>query len=118
MALEVRKAGDPIIVCDADLEDVTNGDPETTYTLRTITRDIIRDLQKPYLKQQFNKRTHSLEDVPLSKEDDAALMADILDYVIASWDGILYQGQPLPCDKTTKPLLDMDRKSTRLNSSH
>lgn len=115
MALEVRKAEDRIVVRDTDLEDVMNGDADTTYTLRTLTTDKVRELRKPYAKQEFNKRTHRREDVPLTDDEQAALTADLIDYAIVGWTGILYDGQPLDCTKDNKGLLDSVRKSALLS---
>ena len=114
MAVEVRRVGDVVEVSDADLDGVDGGDQETSYQLRTITADKIRELQAPYLKQRFNKRTHKLEDVPLSREDESSFAADILDYVILDWSGIVYQGQPLACIREHKVLLDMPRRTALL----
>ena len=111
MAVEVRKADDTLTVLDSELDGVTNGDPETTYTLRTLTTDKVRALRKPYQRERMNPRTHQREELPLTDDDTAAYALDLLDYAIVGWSGILYQGQPLECVRQHKDLLDSSRKS-------
>lgn len=115
MALEVRKLDDQITVTDADLDDVVNGDDETTYTLRTLTTEKVRDIRRPFVKLEFNKRTHRAEEVPLTEDQDAALTLALLDYALIGWSGVLYQGQPLACTTEHKNLLDARRKAALLS---
>lgn len=112
MALEVRKANDQFSVADSDLDKVDDGDPETVYTLRALTSAIVREIRKPYMKQVFNRRTHRLEDVPLTEVEEIAYGLDLLDYALVDWTGVVYQGQPIPCTREHKALLDPRRRSS------
>jgi hypothetical protein len=46
--------------------------------------------------------------------DWEAVSDDLLDYVIAGWSGIIAKGEPLPCVKVNKLLLDGPRKTAIL----
>ena len=114
MALEVRKADDRIVVVDSDLPEILDGDPEATYTLRTLTTAKIDELRRPYEKKEFNKRTHRAELVPLTRDEELAYALDCLDYALVDWTGVLYGGEPLACVREHKVLLDGPRKAAIL----
>lgn len=87
-------------VTDKDL--LSDGDPGTSYTLRRLTREKHRETRKAHTESTFNKRTHQKED----KIDWEAVTDALIDYVILAWTGVLYDGQPAPCDLRHKMLLD------------
>src|SRR5690349_17460364 len=45
MAVEIRKPDDQIVVLDSDLEEVVDGDKDTSYTVRTLTGEKVRELR-------------------------------------------------------------------------
>jgi len=104
MALDLKQAGETITVTDAEL--VTDGDPETTYTLQHLTVEKNREFLKQFTKKKPNPRTHQMDDVT-----DFEAVADAqFDYALAEWSGVLVGGQPVPCTRRYKMLLDGIRR--------
>ncbi len=105
MALELRV--ETFEVKDTDL-DVPNGDPDITYTLRQLTRPVIKELRAKYEKDIFNSRTHLKERI---LPDGAAELVneDYLDYALVAWTGVTAGGKPAPCDRDYKLQLDAAR---------
>ncbi len=62
MAIRLTEEGDTITVTDNQLG-VPNGDPETSYTLRLLTKPKYKELEKPHKKRKANPRTHQMEDL-------------------------------------------------------
>jgi hypothetical protein len=114
MALEVRKLEDLITVKDCDLPGVFDGDDEACYTVRTLTTAKIQEIRAPYDMKKFNKRTHKTEPVEWTAEQELDYSADLIDYALKDWSGVLYNGQPLPCERDTKLLLDGSRRTAIL----
>lgn len=108
MALELKTADDITTITDAEL--VPEGDKETSYDLRHLTTEKHREIVKANTSKVPNKRTHQRDDVV----DWEAVSDDLLDYAIAGWSGIVSKGEPLPCVKANKLLLDGPRKSAIL----
>jgi hypothetical protein len=100
MAKQLQEAGAQFTVKDSDL--LQDGDKDTTYTLRHLTREKHREIQAEHTEKVINKRTHQRED----RTDWAAVTDALVDYVIVGWAGVLYRGQPAPCDREHKMLLD------------
>lgn len=93
---------EPIRVTDSDLEGVTDGDPETVYTLRPIGVDDHRRLQKQFTKDVVDRRSH--QKVP--QTDFEGLNDAVLDFVLIGWSGVLMKGQPAECVLANKLKLD------------
>jgi hypothetical protein len=100
MAKQLTEAGAQFTVTDAQI--LQDGDKETVYTLRRLTREKHREIVKANTERVINKRTHQREE----RTDWAAVTDDLIDYVLVAWSGVLYQGQPAPCDREHKMLLD------------
>lgn len=100
MAKTLRAADEEFTVTDKQL--LQDGDKDTTYTLRRLTRETHREIQRRHTVKVTNKRTHQRED----QTDWAAVTDDLVDHVIVAWAGVLYGGQPAPCDRAHKMLLD------------
>lgn len=100
MALLVRDDTDQVVICDADLDGVDDGDAETFYTIRVIPPRKYKELQDRHTKFVINKATHRKEPVV----DDEAFSADLLDYLLVGWEGVLYASTkaPVPCTRETK----------------
>jgi hypothetical protein len=102
MALLVRPPNDRIDVCDADLPGVEDGDTDTVYTVRPLTRETIKAIEaKPEnARTTFNRITHQKETV----YDDEAILLDKIDHVIADWRGVIYKEtrEPVPCTRENK----------------
>ena len=108
MALDLKTDDDVSTITDADL--VPDGDKDTTYTVRHITTDKHREIVKAHTTKVPNKRTHQRDDVT----DWNAVSDALLDYALAEWSGVISRGQPVPCDRGHKMLLDGQRKTALL----
>lgn len=106
MPVQLIDASELIVVKDCDLPDVTNGDPETTYTLRPLSVDDYRALQKAHTKRVINRRTQRDEDVI----DYEALNDATFDFALQNWTGIVLRGQPVQCTTENKFRLDGARR--------
>jgi hypothetical protein len=113
MAISLLNATARIQVKDSDLDDVAGGDPGTVYTVRQITPDINRALAEKNTIKVPNRKTHRMD----SEVDNVALLDDLIDYAILDWTGILDNGEPAPCTRENKVLLDQPRKLALLSVS-
>lgn len=111
MSLQLLEEDKRIEVIDSALPDVTDGDPETVYTVRQIPPEVNRSLGKRHTTTPINRRTGQRETVV----DHEALLDDLVDYAIVSWSGILLKGEPAPCTRENKLLLDFTRKTGLLS---
>jgi hypothetical protein len=109
MALQLMGDDDRIVVRDDDLG-VSGGDPETTYTLKPITRDVYKRTIAGRTKKVPNQRTRQMEDAT----DWSAVSEDLLDYTLENWSGVLWSGQPAPCDRDMKLKIDPLRAAALL----
>lgn len=106
MPVKLQDPDELITVKDSQLPGVTDGDPDTSYTLRPISVEDHRRLQKEYTKDVINRRTHQRE----PQIDFEALNDAVLDFVLRDWVGILDKGQPAPCTLAHKLRLDGVRR--------
>jgi hypothetical protein len=95
----------------ADNEIVPGGDPETTYTLRLLTRDDYRRVVREHTTKVPNRRSHAMEDVT----NWEAVGERLLDMVLTGWTGILHGGEPAPCTAEMKAKLDSARSAGLLD---
>jgi len=93
-------------VSDAALIGVTDGDPETVYVIRSIGIDEHRAIAKRHTTEILDRRSH--QKVP--ETNYHAVVDDVLDFVLVDWRGILFRGQPVPCERAYKLKLDYVRK--------
>lgn len=107
MALNLLDEAARITVVDSELADVYGGDPDTTYTVRQIAPEKHKELREKHATMVLNKKTHQREE----KVDTDALVEDLFDYALVDWTGILHRGQPVPCERQYKLLLDFQRKA-------
>ncbi len=111
MPVQLLDPDKQITVKDSELEDVSDGDPETTYTVRQIPPEVNRDITKRSTSHPPNRRTGSRETVV----DHFAVFDDLLDYALIAWSGILDRGEPAPCERAYKMRLDVARKAALLS---
>lgn len=105
MALKLQTGDDTTDVCDADL--VADGDKEAVFTVRHLTVQKNREIVKQHTKQISNRRTHQMDDVT-----DWEAVADAqFDYVLVDWKGVYVNGEPVPCTKDYKALVDGARRT-------
>ena len=100
MPIQLMNDDDRIVVTDADL--VAGGDADTTYTLRPLTRDVRKRMVKAHTAKRPNPRTHAMEDAT----DHEAVGSDLVDFALIAWTGILWNGEPAPCEREFKLKLD------------
>lgn len=100
MALALQ-CSDEFTVEDVDLP-VPNGDPDVTYTLRPLSRDARKAIWAKHTKPKANPKTHRME--PWT--DVEAVGADTVDHVLIGWTGIFINGEPAPCERANKLMLD------------
>ncbi len=100
MALLVRSEGERIEVRDADLPGITDGDPDTTYILRPITRKVARDIEARHKTLVLDRQSHQ----KIARYDQEAIWLDKIDYIVTGWTGVLYSEtrEPVPCTRETK----------------
>lgn len=100
MAVRLLDADGTIDVKDSDLADVTDGDPDTVYTVRQIPPHVNRQLSKQHSTMKRGQYTI----------DHIELMDSLLDYALVGWVGIQDKGTPAPLTKDNKARLDYPRK--------
>lgn len=98
MALKLIDPDEPFTVTDVSLG-VGDGDTDTSYTLRPLTRDVWREIKKRHTTRVRNKRTGALD----TEIDWEAFNDDLLDHVVIGWSGVvLSHGEPAPCTRDLK----------------
>jgi hypothetical protein len=90
-----------IVVKETDL-DLPKPDPDVTYTIRCISEEKWRDMQKGRTTYVLNKQTGRRE----PNVDWNALSDDAVDYLLLEWEGITAKGKPVPCERGYKLRLD------------
>lgn len=111
MPVNLMKDEDRITVKDSEL--VAGGDPDTTYELRPLTREIRKEIIKRNTAMVPNGRTHVME----PRIDQEAVGWDLVDYALVGWTGILWHGQPAPCEREYKLKLDEPRANMILQKA-
>lgn len=106
MALQLLDEGNRIEVKDSELDDVKDGDADTVYVVRQIPPAVNKEIGKRHTTTPINRQSGQRDRVI----DHAAFMDDLLDYALVDWRGILLKGNPVPCVREHKLLLDMPRK--------
>jgi hypothetical protein len=110
MALKLAQDGDRITILDSDL--MKDGDPETTYILQPLSRDIYKKVVRQCTsKDKLNRRTRQMEE----ETDWAAVSESLIDYALVEWSGILFDGKPAPCTREMKLRLDVTRAQALLD---
>ncbi len=107
MAVCLMSDDDRITITDAQLG-VPDGDKDTTYTLRPLTRAVYKQIIKKNTSKKASRR--GIEEVT----DWVTVSEELLDYALVGWAGILWKGEPAPCELTMKLQLDPTRASAIL----
>lgn len=108
MPLTLKTTSDTLTITDALL--VPEGAKDVTFTIRHITIEKNREVQRKYTTKVPNRRTHQRDDVI----DWEAVTDELLDYALEDWSGIEFNGKPAPCDSEHKALLDGIRRAAIL----
>ena len=114
MALLVRSEDERITVRDADLPGIADGDPETTYILRPMTRKVAREIEGRHRTLIVDRQTHQ----KVAHYEQEAIWLDKVDYVVLGWTGVLFSEtrEPVPCTREMKDLaLDAARQIALLS---
>lgn len=101
MALKLYSPTERIVVSDADL--VEDGDPGTTYTVQLVARDMYQKVSAKHAMKYGGRRGMKLDE---QMQFLSAVSDELLLYALVDWSGVLFEGQPAPCDDTHKRLLD------------
>lgn len=104
MPLQLQTEDDQIVVKDTEL--VEQGDPETTYTVRFVTRETYQRVSTKHSARFGGRRGLKLQE---QIEFAVAVNEELIDYALVSWTGVLINGQPAPCDTVHKKMLDGER---------
>ena len=107
--LKLTADNETIDITDAAL--VSDGDPDTTYVVRMLTRHQQSELIKKHTTKRPNKATRQMESVT----DWEAVGEDQLDAALVGWQGVMWEGQPAPCTKELKLRLDILRAKALLD---
>lgn len=99
MALELLRKGE-FGVQDTELKGVVDPDPEVSYQLRVITREVNREIANRH-KPTIVGREADLD----------AMLDDLIDYALVSWSGFVADGVQAPCTRENKLQLDAARKN-------
>ena len=102
MALQLLDGESRFDVRDTELANVIEPDPDVLYAVRQILPATHRQIQQRCLKP--NPQTHRME------PDEEATIDALVDYAVVDWTGWLLRGEPAPCTKEHKTLLDRGRK--------
>lgn len=109
MAIRLIDVDERDEVKDSDLPGVTDGDPETSYSIRSIGIEDYRAIVKQRSTTRPNPRTQQKETV-LTAEGEQLVNEDILDFVLVGWTGITLRGAAVPCVREHKLRLDPVRQ--------
>lgn len=110
MPIQLMSDEDRITVTDADLMG-GNGDTDTSYTLRPLTHDVYKRVGKQHTRTAPNRQTRQMES---RIDDQVAVMEDLIDYALVGWTGVLWNGEPAPCEREIKLRLDGVRRTALL----
>lgn len=111
MALHVTNDDTTIAVVDSDL-DVPNGDPETSYTIRLLTREVMKDAIKRHTTRARQRTGQMVTEVDWPSVND-----DLFDYALVGWQGVLWNGEPAPCERSLKLRIDILRQQALLEQA-
>ena len=96
-----------------DSQIIANGDKETSYTLRALTKSVYREITRRHTRKVPNKATRSMQD----ETDNEAAADDLLDYALVDWSGVVANGMLVPCSTENKHLLDPQRQAAILDAA-
>jgi len=76
---------------------------DSVFSLRLVTDEVDRELRARHTRQAWDKKTHRAID----KLDEAAFVADVIDYAILGWTGVkaARTGDELACTTALKARL-------------
>jgi hypothetical protein len=93
---------DSFEVCETDLQGIPNADPAVFYTVRAISVQKHREIQRKHTTQKPDPRTRQM----VSVTDLDAVADDVTDFILTGWRGIELHGQPAECSRENKLKLD------------
>jgi hypothetical protein len=110
MAVQLLDEGKTRDVKDSDLP-IPDGDPNTVYTIREITKATYRKFIKDHTKKVPNRQTRGM----VEETDFQAVSDDLLDWALVKWSGVTLGGVEVSCTSENKALLDTVRSSAILD---
>jgi hypothetical protein len=112
MAVQLMDENATREVKDSELP-IPDGDPNTVYVIRSITKAKYRQVIKRHTRPVPDKQSRRMVD----QTDAQAVSDDLFDYALADWRGVTLHGQPVPCTPEHKALLDSVRTSAILDAA-
>lgn len=109
MALQLSRDAE-FRVRDSELG-VPDGDEETVYIMRTLTKDILREQSKAR-KSALRAAGSAEARAALGDESDW-----LLNFALVGWEGVLLVGEPAPCTAETKRMIDIVRTTKLLEKA-
>lgn len=97
-------------VKDSELP-IPDGDPNTIYVIRSITKGKYREVIRRHTRQVPDKQSRKMVD----QTDYTAVSDDLFNYALADWRGVTLNGEPVPCTDETRAMLDSVRTSAILD---
>jgi hypothetical protein len=111
MAIRLIDEDERITVTDVDLVGRAEGDPNTSYTIRPITRDTYDVFRKKHTKPEWKRHVHTKE------LDEMGFTDSVIEYVLVDWTGVVFRGQAVPCTLEYKKRLDSERSGRLLDKA-
>lgn len=97
-------------VKDSELP-IPDGDPNTTYFIRSITKHKYREVFKKHTKRVPDKQSRAMVD----QTNSTAVADELFNYALADWSGVTLHGEPVPCNDETRAMLDSVRTAAILD---
>lgn len=111
MAVVLQNPSETWTVKDSEI--IADGDKDTTYTLRALTKVKYREVIRRHTRKVPNRATRAMED----QTDHEAVSDELLDYALVDWTGVVAGGVTAPCTTENKNILDPRRQSAILDAA-
>lgn len=111
MAIKLLDEDDTITVVDSELG-LENGDDDTTYTVRVVTPQFIKQLRKAHTKKRPTGGQGMADVLDAEKFSEA-----MWDHVLMAWTGVVHQGQPIGPDDIVQTKYGPVKAKTQLDGS-
>ena len=113
MAVQLQSDDKTRDVKDSELPGVPDGDKNTVYTIRDITKAKYREVIRRHTKKVANRHTRAM----VEETDQQAVADELLDWALVGWKGITLHGEEMPCMPQYKAMLDSVRSAAILDAA-
>jgi hypothetical protein len=111
MAVQLLDENTTREIKDSELP-IPDGDPETVYTIRDLTKKTYREVIKRNTKKVTSRQRGMVDETDFQKVAD-----ELLDHALVEWRGVTLNGSPVPCTWENKARLDSVRSSAILDAA-